>query len=376
MFSILQKLKLNIDWILFSATIPLLGAGLVTMDSFDTSNPFFWKQLMWIAVAWAVFFGISLIDVRFLRRTDVLVWLFLGALGLLLALLILGHVTMGAKSWLSFGGFSVQPSDPLKIILILILAKYFSRRHVEIAHIKHIIVSGIYAFVAFALVFLQPDFGTAVILFCVWLGMTLVSGISKKHLAALFMLGVVTLGFLWGFVFHDYQKQRILTFLHPYTNITGTGYNAFQSRIAVGSGELTGKGVGYGTQSRLKFLPEYQTDFIFAAFAEEWGFVGVILLFVLFGIVIWRILDTALLGATNFEMLYGMGLAILFVAHILVHIGTNVGLMPVTGTTIPFLSYGGSHLVTEYLGLGILMSMRRYSRAAHRDDLRNEFVGL
>ena len=138
---------------------------------------------------------------------------------------------------------------------------------------------------------------------------------------------------------------------------------------------MLGKGVGYGTQSRLRFLPEYQTDFIFAAFAEEWGFFGVLIVFVLFGIVVWRILVNALYGATNFEILYGLGLAIFFMLHFVINAGMNIGLLPVTGITLPFLSYGGTHLVTEFMGLGILMGMRRYRQKIHKDSMNNEFVG-
>lgn len=159
-------------------------------------------------------------------------------------------------------------------------------------------------------------------------------------------------------------------------DIKGSGYNAFQSQIAVGSGQFLGKGVGFGTQSRLKFLPEYETDFIFAAFAEEWGFVGVIILLICFSIILWRILAISYLGATNFEVLFGMGLVIFFVTHIIVNLGMNIGLLPVTGITVPFMSYGGSHLLTEFIGLGILMSTKKYARAAHRDDMKNEFLGI
>lgn len=367
----------GIDWVLFLATLPLLGAGLVTMNSFvGDSNYFFEKQLIWIGVSLGLFFLLSMIDVRVFRSTAVIMGLYLTLCGLLILLLILGSVTQGAQSWLHFSGFSIQPSDPGKIVIILLLAKYFSRRHIEIANIRHIIISGAYMFFLFILVFLQPDFGSAIIIFAVWLGMIVVSGVSKKHLMFVFMIGVFAFGGLWGFVFENYQKQRIMTFLNPLTDIQGAGYNAYQSTVAVGSGELFGKGVGYGTQSRLKFLPEYQTDFVFAAFAEEWGFIGVVLLFVLFGIVIWRILANALLGATNFEMLFGLGVAILFMSHFVIHVGMNIGLLPVTGTTIPFLSYGGSHLITEFAGLGILMGMRRYNRTAHKDDMKYEFLGV
>jgi rod shape determining protein RodA len=206
--------------------------------------------------------------------------------------------------------------------------------------------------------------------------MTLVSGISKRHLLIVMGGMIIAFVFLWSFVFHPYQKDRIINFIQPLSNIQGSGYNVYQSTIAIGSGQLLGKGVGFGTQSRLNFLPEYETDFIFAAFSEEWGFVGVIILFILLGLIIWRILHIALLGTTNFEILYGVGLAIYFMTHLIINIGMNLGIMPVTGITLPFMSYGGSHLLTEFIGLGILMGMNRYGRVAHRDDMHNEFLGI
>ncbi len=368
--------SLQIDWILLLAVFPILGAGLITMKSFTGESVLFDKQLISIGVALVVFFACSFVDWRFLRRTDVLVVLFGTSVFVLAGLLLLGRVVKGAQSWLSFGAFSFQPSDPIKLVLILILAKYFSRRHIEIAHIRHIIVSGIYAFILFMLVLLEPDFGTAIVLFLLWIGMLLLSGISKKHLGLVALVGALAFALLWSFGFKEYQKQRVLTFLHPLTDVRGSGYNAYQSTIAVGSGEWFGKGVGYGTQSRLKFLPEYETDFIFASFAEEWGFVGVMLLLGLYGVVLWRVLETAIAGATNFEILFGLGVAVLLMSHLVLHIGINIGVLPVTGTTIPFMSYGGTHLLTEFAGLGILMGMRRYSRAAHKDMTKNELLGV
>jgi rod shape determining protein RodA len=293
----------------------------------------------------------------------------------LLLLAVVGKVVKGAQSWFDFGLFSFQPSDPIKLVIIIVLAKYFSRRHIEIANIRHILVSGMYAFIVFALILIQPDFGSAMVVFFIWLGMVLVSGISKKHILAVFLAGSLAFAGLWGFAFKDYQKDRIKTFVDPLHDIHGAGYNVYQSVIAVGSGQIIGKGVGYGTQSRLKFLPEYQTDFIMAAFAEEWGFIGVLLLFVLFAIVVWRIIVNAIRGATNFEILFGAGLAIFIIAHVVINVGMNIGLMPVTGITLPFLSYGGTHVLTELLGLGILMGMRRYSRAGHKGVVKNEFIG-
>ena len=366
----------HIDWLLFGASLLLVGAGLLTMNSFVGENYFFEKQLVWVGVAVATFFILSLFDWSFLRRTGVITGLFMGMVTTLFLIYVVGEVALGAQSRFDLGAFAIQPADPAKLVLILLLAKYFSRRHIEIVQFRHLLVSGLYAGALFLLILLQPDFGSAVIIFTIWFGMVLISGISKKHLAALFLLGAVAGAGLWGYVFEDYQKERVITFLNPLADLQGGGYNAYQSMVAVGSGQLMGKGVGYGTQSKLQFLPEYETDFIFAAFAEEWGFFGVLILFLLFGIVIWRILKNALYGATNFEILYGAGLAVLFMSHIAIHVGINIGLLPVTGTTIPFLSYGGSHLVTEFAGLGILMGMRKYRRAVHRDDTHHEFLGI
>ncbi len=370
------KKVLDIDWVLFSAFVPLLLAGLFTMNSFAGDNYFFEKQLVWITISIVLFFIIGSLDVRFLRRTGVIVFIYALVVVALLLLFAIGSVFQGAQSWFNVGLFAIQPTDPAKLALILLLAKFFSRRHVEIAHYKHVLVSGFYTFILFLFVLLQPDFGSAIIIGLIWFGMVLVSGISKKHLLLVLVLAVISGLFAWTSVFEDYQKERIRTFIHPLADIQGAGYNAYQATIAIGSGELFGKGVGFGTQSKLQFLPEYETDFIFAAFAEEWGFVGVLLLFILFGIVLYRILLIAIRGATNFETLFALGIALFFLSHFVLHVGINLGLLPVTGTTIPFLSYGGSHLVTEFAALGILMSMRRYSRGVHRDDVKNEFLGM
>lgn len=366
----------SIDWVLVGAIIPILIAGLLTMSSFSSTNIFFNRQIIWIAISFIIFFTLSTIDFKFLRKTQIIFASYLGTCFILLLLFFIGATIKGAQGWFNLGAFSIQPSEIAKIVLILLLAKYFSRRHIEIKNFKHIIISGIYAGIIFVLVALQPDFGSALIIFAIWFGMVFVSGISKKHVLVVFTLAALAMTFLWSFVFMDYQKTRIMTFIHPLEDIRGAGYNAYQSTITVGSGQVLGKGVGYGTQSRLKFLPEYQTDFIFAAYAEEWGFIGVIILFMLYLLVLWRILKTAMNGATNFEILFGMGISIMIVAHMVVHIGMNVGIMPVTGITIPFMSYGGSHLVTTFAALGILQSMRRYSSSVHKDYMKNEFLGV
>jgi rod shape determining protein RodA len=370
----------HIDWILFFATIPILIAGLITMRSLGSdSNYFFHRQLIWAGVSFAAFFTFSFIDWRFLRKGELLAFLWLIIVAVLAILLMVAEPTRGAASWFKIGSVAIEPADPAKLLVILVLAKYFSRRHIEIANIKHIIVSAVYVGIPAFLIFLQPDFGSTVIFFAIWLGMVMASGINKKHLLILFLILVITSCFLWGFIFKPYQKTRIISFLDPMQDIRGAGYNAAQSMIAVGSGRIFGKGIGYGTQSRLEFLPEHQTDFIFAAFAEEWGLIGVSFLFFFYLVIIWRILKIAALGESNFESLYGVGLAFFLIAHFVVNVGMNIGLFPITGTPLPFLSYGGTYLLTVYSGMGILMGMKRYSRSSHHEDIHKditaEFLG-
>lgn len=358
----LRSLFSGFDPLLFGAALLLSLFGLVTMYSYVGDNIFFERQVIWLALAIGAFFISAIPDYRFLRYGNTSFFVYVGVLVLLVLVLFIGEITLGAQSRFDLGLFSLQPSDPAKLALIIVLAKYFSKRHVDIKNIRHILVSGAYAFLIFALVFVQPDFGSALILFSIWFGMVLIAGISWKHLLMVVTLGAVAFGSLWSFGFEEYQKERIRTFLHPLADIQGTGYNAYQSTIAVGSGQLFGKGVGYGTQSKLQFLPEYETDFVFAAFAEEWGFVGGAIALMLFAVVVWRILMRALRGETNFERFFAAGFAVLIISHFTIHVGMNIGLLPVTGTTVPFLSYGGSHLLTEFVGLGMLIGMTRHKR--------------
>ena len=364
------------DVVLFGTIVLLTLLGLATMYSYQGDNAYFNRQILWIGVALVAFFAALLPDYRFFRTGNTTFFFYVGIVLALILVLFIGEITLGAQSRFDLGFFSLQPADPAKLILIIVLAKYFSKRHELIGDFKHIIISGIYAFVIFGLVFIQPDFGSGIILFFIWFGMVLAAGIKLRHLFIVFLLGTITFGGMWQFAFKDYQKERIMTFLDPLADIQGAGYNAYQSTVAVGSGELFGKGIGYGTQSKLLFLPEYETDFIFAAFAEEWGLLGVFLLFCGFGIVVWRLLMHAVLGASNFETLFATGVVILLTSHFFVHIGMNIGLLPVTGTTVPFLSYGGSHLVTEYVAIGMVFAMRRYARINKRASLNEDALLL
>jgi rod shape determining protein RodA len=367
----------HIDWFLFFSALAISLLGVATMRPLaGDMDAFFERQIIWICVSIIVFFVASIPVYSFLRRTPIVAMLYMFVITLLGFIFTVGMVAKGAQQRFDLGFFVLQPSELAKLVLIIVLAKYFARRHVEIGQFRHIIVSGIYAGLICGLVFLQPDFGGAIIIATIWLGMVLVAGISWKHLGALFAIGAIALGSMWMFVLQPYQKARIMTFIHPLADIQGAGYNAYQSTVAVGSGELLGKGIGFGTQSKLRFLPEYQTDFIFAAYAEEWGFVGVVILIGLFATLMARTLAIAARGEDNFAVLFGVGVAIMFLSHFVVHVGMNMGLLPVTGTTIPFMSYGGSHLITEFAALGILMALRRRSRAVVRVEDRTELVSI
>jgi rod shape determining protein RodA len=223
--------KITVDWYIVGALIPILVMSLLTMNSFTGTGNLAERQMIWIAVSFTTFFLFSFLDFRFLRRTSVIVSLYGAAITALLILFAVGHVSKGAKSWVNLGFFSIQPSDPVKLVMILLLAKYFSRRHIQIAHIRHIIVSAIYTGLVALLVVLQPDFGSAVTICSIWFGMVLVSGISKKHLAVVFFIGAISFAGLWGYGFKEYQKARVMNFIHPLADVRGTGYNAYQAMI-------------------------------------------------------------------------------------------------------------------------------------------------
>ncbi|MDP2665502.1 MAG: FtsW/RodA/SpoVE family cell cycle protein [bacterium] len=363
------------DWTLFLPALTLSLVGLLTMSTFGQGDSLAPRQFLWLLIAASIYFVLSTVDMRFIRQTTIVMTLYGVALALLALLLFFADPVMGARAWFSLGPVSFQPADFAKLALITLLAKYLSRRHVAIGDYRHIIVSGAYALSFTLLILIEPDMGNAIIFGSLWLGMMLVSGISKKHLAVLGLIGLVAASAFWFEGLKPYQRTRIISFVNPASDIRGAGYSAYQAKIAVGSGELFGKGIGYGTQSKLRFLPEYQTDFIFAAFAEEWGFAGVALLLAMYALLFTRLAQIARAAATNFDVFFTLGVLILLAAHLTIHIGINLGLLPVTGTTIPFMSSGGSHLVLEFALLGIVTSLARHGRGATRDVSANEYLG-
>jgi rod shape determining protein RodA len=366
----------KIDWWLLIALLPIIGASLITMSSFTGSEPFVLRQIIWILLGLGTIIFLGRMDMRGLANGKTLLWIYGGGILLLITVVLFEEAIKGSTRWISIGGFNLQPSELMKIILILVFAKYLSRRHVEIAHYKHLFITGLYCAIPFILVFIQPDLGTALIFLFIWFGMLVVSGLSRKHIIVLGVVGIIGALVMWFGVLAPYQKQRVISFVQPLSDIRGSGYNAYQSTIAVGSGQIFGKGVGYGTQSRLSFLPEHQTDFIFASFAEEWGFLGTLLILGAYIFFLWRIIRLSLMSTSNFEKLVGVGVFIYFFTHIIVNIGMNIGIMPVTGLPLPFMSYGGTHVVTSSLALGLFMGMRYTNRLGSQSQHEQEIYGI
>lgn len=371
----LTRSPLFFDWTLFLPALSLSCLGILTMSTFGQGASLASRQSLWLLIAAVVYLVLASIDMSFIRRTPVVMALYAVSFVLLASLLLFADPVMGARAWFSFGPISFQPADLAKLALLALLAKYLSRRYVEIGDFRHILVSGAYALTLTLLILVEPDMGNAIIFGTIWLGMMLVSGISKKHLAVLGCIALVAGSALWLGGLKPYQRTRIISFVNPAGDVHGAGYNAYQAKIAVGSGEMFGKGIGYGTQSKLRFLPQYQTDFIFAAFAEEWGFVGIMLLLSVYALLFTRLAQIARAAATNFDAFFTLGVLILFAAHVAIHTSINLGLLPVTGTTIPFMSSGGSHLVLEFAALGIVTSLARHGRGATRNLSTNEYLG-
>ena len=264
------------------------------------------------------------------------------------------------RSWYRIGRISFEPVELIKIILIILLAKYFSLRHIELYRLRHIFLSGFYVLLPALLIFFQPDMGQIFILFALWIGILLVSGIKLRHFLFLLSLFVLILIFAWLFVLKDYQKARVVSFIKPHVEPLGVGWSQRQAKIAIASGGILGKGIGQGSQVQLGFLPEAQTDFIFSALAEETGLLGISFIFLLFSLLFWRIIKIAQESEDNFSRLFASGFSFLLATQIFINVGTNLGLLPVIGISLPLVSYGGSNLIATFLGIGILQSIRTH----------------
>jgi rod shape determining protein RodA len=274
-------------------------------------------------------------------------------------LLFFAPEVRGTRTWFKLGPLSIDPVEFMKIVLIILLAKYFSMRHIEMYRIQHIFLSGIYALIPVALVFMQPNLGSVLILLSIWIGILIISGIKIRHFLMLIFLFILVFALSWGTVLKDYQKQRILSFITPQASDSLTiGWNQTQSKIAIGAGGFFGQGIGRGSQTQYGFLPEAHTDFAFALIAEETGLLGVAVVLFLFGFLIWRIMTVAILSISNFPRIFASGVVIVIISQIFIHLGMNMGLLPIIGIPLPLVSYGGSGLISIFIAIGVLQSIK------------------
>jgi len=350
----------NFDWILFTAVLLLVCFGLAEIYSValgraqvDLLN--FKKQIIFIAVGFSLLFLFAFFDYHSLRSYSK--YFFIISAILLAGVLFFGQTVRGTKGWYNLGGFNLQPVEFIKFALILFLAKYFSSSAIKAKEFKRLAISGGGTLLFIILVLLQPDFGSALLLFLSWLAVIIVAGLNKKYLLALGLVLAVVFAGSWQFALRDYQKQRLITFLNPSFNPLAQGYNVSQAIIAVGAGGLTGRGLGFGSQSQLKFLPEAQTDFIFAVVAEELGFSGVLLILLFFAIFFYRCLKQLKKVNNDFGIYFILGSISLIFIEMFINIGMNLGLLPVVGISLPFLSYGGSGLISSLMIVGVIESI-------------------
>ena len=351
----------KLDWVLIFSAVLISAFGLAgiwstSLAKGDFSN--FIKQLIFFGVGFSIMILISFFDYRILRNNPYLILvLYFLSLALLAGLQFFAPIIRGTRGWYKIGFITLDPIEIAKIILIILLAKYFSVRHVEMYKLRHILISGLYVILPSALIFIKPDLGGAMILWLMWIGVLLVSGIKLKHFLILFIGFCIVAGFAYGFVLEPYQKERITAFLFPY-DVLGSSWSQTQTKISIGSGRIFGEGLGQGSQVQYGFLPEPHTDFIYSVMSQEWGFIGVLVFFILYLVLIWRILKIAIESDSNFPRLFAVGFAIVLISQFLFNIGMNLALLPVVGIYLPFVSYGGSGLISNFISLGILQSIR------------------
>ena len=360
-----RRLGKSFDWITFGLIICLSIIGILTIYS-ATRSPignvqagFYLRQIVWLVVSIIVLFVMVSFDYKWLLRAAYPLY----GIGmfLLVAVLIAGRSSMGAKRWLSLGFFSFQPSEFFRLIFIVGFASYLttvSNRPGDRMSVKSIIL---FALLPLALLVKQPDLGSAILLSSLFVVLSLSKGVSKRIIAIVVLIGLISIPFL-GHIFweglKDYQKNRLVAFLDPDVDPAGIGYHINQSKISIGSGNIFGKGYLKGTQGPLRFLPENHTDFIFAVFAEEWGFLGSLFLLGVYLMLFLRGLDTAYRAKDEFGRLLALGITAMFFVYFSVNIGMTLGMMPVVGVPLPFISYGGTALLSNFIAAGILINVR------------------
>lgn len=354
----LEKLR-KFDWILLTAVFLLFCVGLSAIYSVGLSQEGgannFHKQIFFGVVGFILLFAIGASNYSAWRVYSR--WIHLVVIILLILVLFFGGTLNGTRGWFLIGGFGLQPVELAKIALIILLAKFFSNRFQNFQPTKHIIVSLALTVSLVALVLIQPDLGSSLVLIGVWFMLLILTGVPKRYLFYLLVIFLIIAALGWFVFLHDYQKQRIETFLNPTLDPLGSGYNVTQSVIAIGSGHWFGRGLGFGSQSQLRFIPETQTDFIFAVLAEELGLFGVVLILAFWLVIFYRLILIAKKASDDFGQLAVLGIICLLFIHLVVNMGMNIGILPVMGISLPFMSYGGSFLVVCLVLIGLAESV-------------------
>jgi rod shape determining protein RodA len=322
----------------------------------------FVRGLMWTGIALIAFVVTTAFDYKWLKT---FAWpLYFVQLGLLGLTLAIGHGVGGAARWISIGPFDFQFSELAKILMIVVLANYLGARQGKLGSLTSILGACVLVGPPWILVMLQPDLGTSLVLLAILGGMLFMSGASLRWLGGMGALLLASMPFVWTNILLDYQKQRVTSFLDPASDVSGAGYQLHQSQIAVGSGGWLGKGLTNGTQNQLKFLPVQESDFVAAIYLEELGFIGALVLLVLFAALLWRLLVSGWRSKDPFGMLFASGLAAMILFQLIVNLGMVIGIMPITGIPLPFVSHGGASLISLAVGLGIVQSINiRQTRA-------------
>lgn len=354
-----EELK-KFNWNMLILEFILFGIGIWNLISAtaveDKSSGLFRNQLIWFGVGMIITAVVLMIHYSFLSRVAYVAY-FTNIL-LLVLVLVAGKASLGARRWIGVGSFTIQPSEFMKISMVLCLAKYFETdRTVGGYGLKELALPSLLVGVPAFLIMLQPDLGTAMIILFTFASMMLFIRIKPKTLLLLATVVAIALPTAYKFALKPYQRQRIITFIDPMSDPKGTGYNSIQSMIAVGSGQLLGKGYKKGTQSQLNFLPEHHTDFIFSVFSEEHGFIGCVILLLLYAIFLMNGLQVAFQSHDKFALLLVVGLLSVYFWHIFVNMGMVMGILPIVGVPLPFLSYGGSALITATLGVAIITNV-------------------
>ena len=359
--STIKQYLTGIDRPLFATIVALCLFSLFDLYGIGgTQNPYFWKQVIFVVLGVIMMAIFSFFNYRYLKNNSVAVFALYIVSVVLLTMPFLFQSIRGVQSWIVIGGLTFEPAEFVKLVLVVFMAKYFSQRHIHINDYRHIIVSGLYCMIPIGITLIQPDFGSAIIMFFIWVGMLVAIGLNRRQLfvLAVLLLIVGTVG--WTFVLKPYQKVRVVSFLNPGSDPYGSGYNLIQSKIAIGAGHWFGSGWGKGPQTSNGFLPEPYNDFIFASTADQFGLFGIGAILSAIVFLISRMMRIAERATSNFGRLFAIGLTIIIATHAIIGPGVNLGLLPITGITFPFISYGGSSLWSLLIGLGILQSIKRY----------------